>query len=109
MNIINIVQSFIAYPFNSSVVHVAGGVDGGWQFANLHLKALLDFCQNGPVIIRLDKGDREALSAESACAADSVQVLVTLGGHVEVEHDVDLLDVDAAAENLSRDQDTVLK
>ena len=94
---------------SSSVVHVAGGVDCGWQLADLHLEALLDFSQDFLVLGCLHECDRETLGSESACAADSVQVFVALFGHVEVEHDVDLLDVDTAAENLSRDQDSVFE
>lgn len=94
---------------SSSVVHVAGGVDGGWQLANLHLEALLDLSQNFFVLGRLYECDRETFGSESACAANSVQVFVALFRHVEVEHDVDLLDIDAAAKELGRDQDAVLE
>jgi len=61
------------------------------------------------VLGRLDEGDRETLSSESACTADSVQVLVALFRHVVVKHDVYLLNVDAAAENLGSNQDSVLE
>ena len=61
------------------------------------------------VFIRADKGDGEALSAEAAGTADAMKVGVSIHRHVEVEHDVDLLDVDAAAKELSGDEDAVPK
>lgn len=94
---------------SSSVVHVAGGVDCGWQLADLHLETLLDFSQDFLVLGCLHECDRETLGSESACAADSVQVFVALFGHVEVEHDVDLLNVDAAGEEFGGDQNAVLE
>jgi len=52
-----------------------------------------------------DEGHGEALGAEAAGAADSVEVLVALVGEVVVDHDVHALDVDAAAEQVGGDQD----
>ena len=94
---------------SSSVVHVAGGVDCGWQLADLHLETLLDFSQDFLVLGCLYECDCETLGSESACAADSVQVFVALFGHVEVEHDVDLLNVDAAGEKFGCNQNAVLE
>ena len=94
---------------SSSVVHVAGSVNGGWQLADLHLEALLDLSQHFLVLGCLYEGNRETLGSESACSANSVQVVITLFGHVEVKHDVDLLDVDAAAEKFGGNQDAVLE
>lgn len=92
-----------------SVVHVAGGVDGGGQFADLDLEALLDLTEHLLVLLALHEGDGEALGAKATSTAHSVQVAVRLGRHVEVEHDVNLLNVDTASENLSGDQDAVLE
>lgn len=94
---------------SSSFVHVAGGIDVGWQLADLHLEALLDLSQNLFVLGRLHECDRETLSSESACAANSVQVVIASLRHVEVDNDVDLLDVDAAAEKFSCDENAVLE
>jgi hypothetical protein len=94
---------------SSSVVHVAGGVDGGWQFADFHFKALLDLSQNLFVLVRLHERYRETFGSESASTTNSVQVFVALLGHVEVDYDVDLLDVNAAAEKLSRNEDAILE
>ena len=61
------------------------------------------------VFIRADKGDGEALSAEAAGTTDTMQVGVGIHRHVEVEHDVDLLDVDTTAKELSSYEDAVSK
>lgn len=38
-----------------------------------------------------------------------MQIFVALLGHVEVDYDVDLLDIDSAAKKLSRNQDAILE
>lgn len=93
----------------SSVVHVARCVDGRGKFADLHLEALLNLVQHFFVLVRLHEGDCETFGAESASTTHTVQVAVGLGGHVKVEHDVDLLNVDTTSENLGGHQDTVLE
>lgn len=57
----------------------------------------------------LHEGYREALGSESASTANSVEVGVGFSGHVVVENNVNLLDIDAATEDLSSDEDAVLK
>jgi hypothetical protein len=94
---------------SSSVVHVAGGVDSGWQFADFHFEALLDLSQNFFVLGRLHERNRETLGSESAGTTNPVQIFVALLGHVEVDYDVDLLDIDSAAKKLSRNQDAILE
>ena len=61
------------------------------------------------VFIRADESDSEALGAEAAGTTDTMKVGVSIHRHVEVEHDVDLLDVDTTAKELSGYKDTVSK
>ena len=70
---------------------------------------MLDFIEGLAVFIRADKGDGEALSTEAAGTTDTMQVGVSIHRHVKVEHDVDLLDVDTTAKELSGDEDAVSK
>ena len=61
------------------------------------------------VLIRANEGDGEALGAEAAGTTDSMKVGVGIHRHVEVKHDVDLLDVDTTAKQLGCYEDTVSK
>ena len=70
---------------------------------------MLDFIEGLAVFICADKGDGEALSTEAASTTDTMQVGVSIHRHVKVEHDVDLLDVDTTAKELSGDEDAVSK
>jgi hypothetical protein len=60
----------------------------------------LDRVKSGEIIGGANEGNSEALGSESASTTDSVQVAVGLLGHVEVEDYVDLLNIDAATENV---------
>ena len=93
----------------SSVVHVAGSVDGCWQLTDLYFKSFLDVIKHFLVLLSLDKRDCETLSAEPSCSADSVQITVGFGWHVEVENDVNLLNVDTTTEDLGCNKDAVLE
>ena len=81
-----------------SVVHVGGRVDNRGQLTDADLKTLLDLLERVAILVRADKRDGETLGAESAGTAHSVQVGISVAWHVEVEHDVDLLNVDTTAE-----------
>lgn len=93
----------------SSVVHVACCVDGRGQLTDLNLEALLDLIQNFLILVRLNEGNRQSLSSKSAGTTDTMQVAVRLRRHVKVEDDVDFLNVDTTAKDLSGDQDAVLE
>ena len=84
-------------------------VDGCWKIFDLDFKALLDVLKNLFVFVAAYERDCETLGAESASAAYSVQVGVGVVGHVEVEHDVDLFDINAAREDVRRDQEAQLE
>ena len=65
--------------------------------------------QNLLILFGADEGDGQTLGTKSSRASDSMQVGVRVFGHVIIEHDVDLLNVDTSAKDLSGDQDTVLE
>ena len=92
-----------------SVVHVACCINRRWQFANLDFKSLLNLFKNFLILVRLNKCDGETLCAKPTSAPNSVQVTVAFAGHVEVEHDVNLFDVDTTTEDFCCHQNAVLK
>ena len=94
---------------NRSVVHVGGGVDNRGQLTDADLKTLLDLLKRIAILVRAHERDGETLGAESTGTAHSVQVGVSVAWHVEVEHDVDLLNINTAAKELSGDEDAGLE
>ena len=62
----------------------------------------MDIVEDLCVLGRGDEGNGESLGSESAGSSDSVEVLVVLVGHVEVDDDVDLLDVDSSSVHVRR-------
>ena len=103
---------FASYrPSNSSrsLVHICARVDGRWELFNLNFKSLLCLVQNLLILFGADEGDGQTFGTKSSRASDSMQVRVRVFGHVIIEHDVDLLNVDTSAKDLSGDQDTVLE
>jgi len=69
----------------------------------------LDVFEYFGVLSSAYESDGKTLGAEATGSADSVEIAVRVSGHVVVEHDVDLLDIDTASENVSSDQDAVLQ
>jgi hypothetical protein len=61
------------------------------------------------VFLAAHKRDGKALCAKPACTADSVEVAVGIAGHIVVEDDVDLLDIDTTTEDISGYHDSVLE
>ena len=65
--------------------------------------------QNLLILFGADEGDGQTFGTKSSRASDSMQVRIRVFGHVIIEHDVDLLNVDTSAKDLGGDQDTVLE
>ena len=61
------------------------------------------------ILFGTDEGDGKTLGTKSSRASNSVQVGVRVVRHVIVEYDVDLLDVDTTAKELSCYEDAVSK
>lgn len=88
---------------------VGGAVNGGGQFADLDLKALLDVFQDLLVFVTAHERDCESLGAESASTTHTMQVRVRVVRHVVVEDDVDLLNVNATGEDVGGDEEAELE
>jgi hypothetical protein len=76
---------------------------------NGNLEALLDLLENLLVLLAANEGNAEALGAESPRATDAVQVRVRLGRQVVVDRQVDLLNVDAATEDVRGNADALVE
>jgi len=60
------------------------------------------------VLVGGEEGDRQALGAEATGSAHAMEVGVGAVGHVVVDDDVDALDVDAACDEVGRDEDALV-
>ena len=65
---------------------------------------LLDLLESAHVLLSDDEVDGDTLSAESAAATDSVQVVLDGGGEVVVNNQRDLLHVDTSGKQIGGDQ-----
>ena len=81
----------------------------GGQFRDADSKDRLDGFQYGLVFLRADKGDGKTLGAKSASAADLVEILVGICGHVVIDHDIHALDVDASTKETSHHHESRLE
>ena len=102
-------STLLIVVFSSSVVHVAGSVNGRGQLLDLALEALLDLVQDLTVLVVAHESDGQTLSTEATSSADSVQVGARLLWHVVVEHHIDLLNVDTSGEELSGHKNSELE
>ena len=55
-----------------------------------------------------EEGDGHALAASATCAADAVRVVLYAAGHVKVDHQGNIWDINTAAGDISCHQDIVL-
>ena len=97
-------------PFSSlasASLDVGGEVDLVGQLGDVHLEPVLDLVEDLGVGLVRHERDGETLGAESTGPGHPVEVGVGVLGHVVVEHDVDALDVHAAAEQVRGDQDAL--
>jgi len=69
----------------------------------------LDVFEDFLVFLATNEGDSETFGTEATSAANSVQVRVGVAGHVVVEDDVDLLNVDTTSEEIGGHKNTVLE
>ena len=72
---------------------------------DLSVVELLDVAEEPHVVTRQEV-DRHSLAAETTGAADSVNVVLTVGREVVVDDKRDLLHVDAARKQVGRDENT---
>lgn len=72
------------------------------------MESALDAFEDLLVFFRGDEGNGLTLSFETSSSADSVHVVLSGSGHVEVDDQVDSFDIDTSSEEISHDQDSVL-
>jgi hypothetical protein len=99
----------IAKVTNVGELTVGGGVNHGGKLLNFDVESLLHILEDNEVFWGAEEGDCESLSSESACSADSVEVGITVSGHVHVEDDVDFLNVDSSPEDVCCHHNSVLE
>lgn len=73
------------------------------HLVNLRVVVILDLLEDASVLWQ-HKVDRSALSAETTCATDSVDVVLFLRGNLVVDDETDLLDIDTTSEQISGDE-----
>jgi hypothetical protein len=83
------------------------GVWGDQREGNF--EALLDLLENFLVILVADKGDRETLGSKTTGTSDTVEVGVGIRGKIVVDGQVDALDIDTTAEDVSSNTDTLVE
>lgn len=94
----------------SLVVHVGAGVDTLLrELGEGDLEALLDRLQNSLVLGAANERDTETLGSETTGTTDTVEVRVSLVGHIIVNGDVDTLNINTTTEDISGHTDTGLE
>ena len=99
----------VRFDWKGGLLTVGGRVDGGRQLFDLNFESLLNLVKHSSIFIWAHECNGETLSSKSSGTADSVEVGVSAVRHVVVEHNIDLLNIDASAEDLGGDQDAVLE
>lgn len=113
---------FSSVPFHTSIIHqpsplqrplvlhVRRRVDAAlWELGDLILEALFDGLDDRLVIWVADERESETLGSETTGTTDTVEVRVRLVRHVVIDGDVNALNIDTTAEDVSRDTDTGLE
>ena len=88
---------------------VGSAVNGGGQLPNLDFEALLDVLEDLLVFVAAYERNGESLGTKPARTTHTMEVGVGVLGHVVVEHDVDLLNVDAAGEDVRGHEESELE
>jgi hypothetical protein len=82
---------------------VSGEVHG--ELLNLGVVVLLDLLEQLDVAAGHEV-DRNTLAAVAAAATDAVQVVLLVAGEIEVDHDVDVVNIDTAGNEVGGDEHT---
>lgn len=95
-------------PF--SVSHVCACINAFLRkFGQCDVKPLLDLLENVVVLGTADEGDAEALGTEAAGTTNTMKVGIGIGRKIVVDGKVDFLDIDAAAEDVGSNADTLVE
>ena len=74
-----------------------------------NFESLFNRFQNLLVGISADERNRQTLSTESTRTADTVEVRISISGKIVVDCEVDTLNIDTTAEDISGDTDTLVE
>ena len=88
-----IIVIVILCPDLLAALNVAAEVNLVGQLSDVHLESVLDLVENLSVGLVTDEGDGQTLGTEPAGPGDSVEVGVSVLGHVIVEDNVDTLNI----------------
>ena len=95
----NFTQPAKVWVFRSQLIEI------GWHLVDLSIVMVLDLFEESSIFGE-DKVDRSSLSAESASAANSVNVVLLLHRKLVVDDKTNLLHIDTSSEQVCRDQDS---
>jgi hypothetical protein len=90
-----------AHYSGQKICHVHG------HLVDLRRVVELDIPQN-PHIVAGHEVDSDTLSPESATTTDSVDVVLSVAGKIIIDHQADLLDIDASGPDVSTNQDSAV-
>lgn len=92
------------------VVHVAGRVDTLLgELGDFRREALLDGLQHSLILLVADERDTQTLGTETTSTANTMQIRISLVGHIVVDGNVDALNIDTTAEDVGRNTNTGLE
>lgn len=74
-----------------------------------NLEALLDILQDLLIVFAADERDGQTLGTETTCTTDSVEVGIGISRQVVVDGQVDTLDIDTTAEDISGNANTLVE
>jgi hypothetical protein len=93
-----------------SVGHVGARVDTlSWILWHSDLEALLDGLEDLVILLGADEGDGETLGTKTASTTDAMKVGIGVLWQIVVDGQVDLLDIDTTAEDVSSNADTLVE
>ena len=89
--------------------NVTAEVDLIWELRDVHFESVLDLVEDLGVTLVRHEGDCETLGSKSSSPGHSVEVGVSVLGHVVVENNIDPLDVHATPEEVGGHEDPLLE
>merc|ERR1719278_2196712 len=104
----------LIHPLGSSwltltTFNVTAEVDLIWELRDVHFESVLDLVEDLGVTLVRHEGDCETLGSKSSSPGHSVEVGVSVLGHVVVENNIDPLDVHATPEEVGGHEDPLLE
>ena len=105
-------KGLLKLPYSSSFLscHVSAGVDtlsGVLWYSNL--EPLLNRLEHLIILLRANERDRETLGTKTTSTTHTMKVCVSILRQVVVNGQVDLLNINTTAKNISRDTDTLVE